>query len=79
MKKLCDDLLEQRNIKGEWNHVKANQDEKKNKKKDKDGKDTPLTQAALMNIDCYNWADELYNYPDETQQSTALINPIEVM
>ena len=79
LKKLCDESLEHHNIEVEWQHVKAHQDEKKNRQKDKAGKLIPLTQAAHMNIDCDRRAEEFYSHPDETQQSSALINPIESM
>ena len=79
MKKLCWESLEQQNIEIEWNHVKEHQDEKKNQKKDKEGKVIPPKQAALMNIDCNCRVEDFYTHPDETQQSAAHINPIEPM
>ena len=68
MKKLCGESLELRNIEIEWNHVKAHQDEKKNQKKDKEGKAIPLTQAALINTDCDRRAENFYTHPDEKQK-----------
>ena len=48
IKRECDERLTQRNIIVTYEYVKAHQD----KGKEKDPKKKPLSQPALMNIDC---------------------------
>ena len=55
--------LAQRNITIEFRHVKAHQDEAWNRAKNKDGNAKPLTQAALLNIDCDARAEQCYEEP----------------
>ena len=64
--------LKEWNITIEFQHVKANQDKEKNRPKNKDGTIPPLTQAALLNIDCDARAEQCY---DETTQSNKRIIP----
>ena len=72
IKQLYTDELKERNITIEFQHVKAHQDEKKNRPKNKDGTIPPLTQAALLNKDCDARAEKCY---DETTQSNKRIIP----
>ena len=51
MKKQITDKLEKRNITVTFKHVKAHQDDKRNRTKDKHGNIIPLTQPNLLNID----------------------------
>ena len=59
--------------------MEAHQDEKKHQQKNKDGKTVPLTQTALMNINCDRQVEEFYNHPDIMKQSVALVNLIEAI
>mmetsp|Transcript_38887 Transcript_38887/g.75828 ORF Transcript_38887/g.75828 Transcript_38887/m.75828 type:complete len:88 (+) Transcript_38887:1118-1381(+) len=52
LKKQYTDELEERNITIEYCHVKAHQDENRNRVKNKDNSIPPLKQAALLNTDC---------------------------
>ena len=60
LKAACDIALNRHKIQVIWCHVKAHQDDKKNRKKDGNGEILPLSQAALLNIDCDRRADEVY-------------------
>ena len=72
IKQIYTDELKERNIKIEFIHVKAHQDETKNRPKNKDGTIPPLTQAALLNIDCDACAEKCY---DELPPSNKRILP----
>ena len=66
LKTVCDEALDRHNISVSWCHVKAHEDDKRNKKKDKNGNYPPLSQAAMLNID-YDWrADDAYTTPFES-------------
>ena len=64
--------MKERNIKIYFKHVKAHQDEEKIRPKNKDGSIPPLTQAALLNIDCDARAEHWY---EESLQSNKRIIP----
>ena len=53
--------------------MKAHQDETKNRQKDDNGEYLPLSQAALLNIDCDKRADEVYVTPYKEFRSRAEI------
>ena len=65
LKAACDTALNRHNILVTWCHVKAHQDDKKNRKKDENGEILPLSQAALLNIDYDRRADAVYESPYE--------------
>ena len=48
----CNMLLALHNVKIMWKHVKAYQDEEKNKQKDDNSKVLPQAQEPLLNIHC---------------------------
>ena len=68
IKKKYTDELEARNTTLDFQHVKAHQDEKKNRPKNKDGTIPPLTQAALLNIDCNAHAELWYEEPQQSRK-----------
>ena len=72
MKKEITDKLDKRNITITFKHVKAHQDEKRNRKKDKQGNIIPLTQPDLLNIDYDARAEDQYA---EDNKSTSRIMP----
>jgi len=63
--------LERRNSTVIFKHVKAHQDDKKNRKKDQKGNLIPLTQSTLLNIDCDERAEEQYG-EDNTPRSRVM-------
>ena len=63
---ICDEALDRHNISVSWCHVKVHQDDKQNKKKDKNENYPPLSQAAMLNIDCDRRADDAYTTPFES-------------
>ena len=63
LKPVCGTALKRHNISIDWCHVKAHQDENKNRTKDANGDYHPLSQAALLNIDCDKRADKMYTTP----------------
>ena len=71
MKQCIMNKLERRNITVKFEHVKAHQDNEKNRTKDKKGNLIPLTQPALLNIDCDERAEDQYS-EDDTPQSRVM-------
>ena len=70
LKQECTKALQAHNIQIHWCHVKSHQDLPKNQQKDKKGKALPLTQPALLNIDCDRRAEAMYTHPDKKQRPT---------
>ena len=68
LKQECTKCLERHNIQIHWCHVKSHQDLPKNQQKDKEGKALPLTQPALLNIDCDKRAEAMYTHRDKKQR-----------
>ena len=58
LKQICDESIAAHNITVEFQHIKAHQDEPQNRENNKNIEVLPLTQAALMNIDCNARAEE---------------------
>ena len=68
------DKLDRKGITVKFEHVKAHQDKKANRKKDKQGNLIPLTQPVLLNIDCDARAEDQYAEPTTPQARDAAFN-----